>query len=342
LEVIVAERLVRLIPCGRSDGMVRFVKTGTEAGHAAIRIARAYTGREPIIAVGYHGWSDTFMAAAPDRRGIPEVMSSLVTRVPYGDLDAMSAVLLARPHAAVMMEPVLDVIPDPSYLPGVRNLCENTETLLIFDEVVSGFRWHIGGAQAYFGVTPDLATFGKAMAGGLPLAAIVGPRPIMEIGGRYISGTFGGESLSLAAANAVLDLYEGKADGFSISYRRPVIERLWEVGELLFRLWPRHLAEAVGASLTGYSVHPVVKFRDDPDQIKMSLFLQEVLLRGVLIHPGGFNTSAVHSDENVAYTAQAFTEALLEVEIALSTSTLREALRGLPIQPGLTPRPASA
>jgi glutamate-1-semialdehyde 2,1-aminomutase len=205
LEAEVAERICALVPCAES---VRFGKNGSDATAGAIRVARAYTGRDRVLMCGYHGWQDWSIGASARNKGVPQAVRDLTTVFPYDDLPALEALLDAQSGevAAIILEPMNVRAPSPGYLAGVRALADRHGCVLVFDETITGFRFHEGGAQALFGVTPDLATFGKGLANGFPLSAVAGRREIMaEMEEVFFSFTMGGEAVSLAAAKAVLD-----------------------------------------------------------------------------------------------------------------------------------------
>jgi Glutamate-1-semialdehyde aminotransferase len=221
LEVELAERLVELIPCAER---VRFGKNGTDATSAAIRLARAFTGKDYIIACGYHGWQDWYIGATVRNKGVPEIIRHLTKCIPYNDLDAINKIFSMHKDnvAAVIMEPMNSIEPATGYLEDVKELAHRNGALLVYDEVITGFRYALGGAQQLFGVVPDLAAFGKAMGNGMPISAVVGRADVMrEMEEVFYSGTFGGETLSIAAAIAVIDKMR----------RAPVIDRLWSTGE---------------------------------------------------------------------------------------------------------------
>jgi glutamate-1-semialdehyde aminotransferase len=326
LEVEVAERLVELVPCAE---MARFFKTGSEANAAAVRIARAATGREKIIYCGYHGWHDWYAVTTSLARGIPACLQALVIPFAFNDLDSLAEAFRAHRGevAAVIMEPVLIEPPAPGFLADVKALAHEHGAALIFDEIVSGFRWAVGGAQEYFGVTPDLATFGKGMANGLPLAALVGSAELMgEFDRVFVSSTFGGDAAALAACLATVAEYRG----------RPVIDHLWGAGTR-FRDGFRSLcrALAVEADCLGYPVHPKIVFSPpDPGLAAalMSLFLQEAAKGGVLFHFGGFNISFSHGPADIDQTLQACEAALGVVRDAVRDGRILERLEGKPHQ----------
>ena len=168
LEAQLSEKLVEVIPCAEK---VRFGKNGSDVTTAAIRVARAYTGRDKVIVCGYHGWQDWYIGSTTRNKGVPEAVQGLTYKVPYNDLDAVENLLKENPDqfAALIMEPMNVAEPAPNYLNDLKALLHKHGALLIFDEVITGFRFSIGGAQELFGVTPDLASFGKAMGNGMPI-----------------------------------------------------------------------------------------------------------------------------------------------------------------------------
>jgi glutamate-1-semialdehyde 2,1-aminomutase len=235
-EVEVAETLCRLIPCAER---VRFNSVGSEAVHAALRLARGHTGRSKIVKFEghYHGWFDPVLysvhpaldAAGPARTpavvggtaGQPASAAGDLLVAPWNDLPALAGLLAEHGAdvAAVIMEPILCntgvIMPDDGYLAGVAQLCRHSGALLVFDEIITGFRMAPGGAQEYLGVTPDLATFGKAMAGGMQLSALVGRADVLEdiATGRVAhAGTFNSHPVAVAAARATLAVLDEQRD----------------------------------------------------------------------------------------------------------------------------------
>lgn len=328
LEAEVAERLVRLIPCAEQ---VRFGKNGTDATSAAIRLARAHTGRSHVAVCGYHGWQDWYIATTSRDAGVPREVAALSHRFAYGDLGDLERVLngYRDGFAAVIMEPMTAQWPDDGYLDGVRELAHRHGALLIFDETITGFRFHLGGAQALFEVTPDLAAFGKGMANGLPLSAVVGPRELMRgMEKIFYSATFGGETLSLAAAGATLDCLE----------RDRVPERLRVLGERLLRGLRLVLEGSDAAAVFAMSGHPSWTFlavRDGPGwyaQEVRTLLLQELFARGIL-SLGTHNLSASHTQEDVDRLAAVYEDLLPWIAGLAAEGRVREHLRTEPIVP---------
>ena len=326
LEVEVSERLTELIPCA---DMVRFVKTGSEANSAAIRVARAATGRDVVVYCGYHGWADWYAITTPRSKGIPKDFARLIMPFAYNDLPSLERAFDEHygKVAAVIMEAALLDAPSPGFLEGVKALAHRHGAVLIFDEIVTGFRWAVGGAQEHFGVVPDLATFGKGMANGLPLSAVVGRRELMgELEDVFVSSTFGGDTLALAAARATIEEYR----------RQPVIRHLWAAGRR-FQDGFRAAAARTGvpAECIGYPVHPKIVFgdgREETRRLLMSLFLQETARRGVIFHFAGFNISFTHSDADVDLSLEACERALGVVGEALADGHVADRLEGKPYQ----------
>ena len=182
LEVELAELMREIIPCAE---MVRFGKNGSDATSGAIRVARAHTGRDRVAVCGYHGWQDWYIGATTRNKGVPAAVGALTHKFPYNDLDALRRLLESHrgEFAAVMMEPMNVEEPRPGYLEGVRDLAHEHGALFILDEIITGFRYHLGGAQTLFNVVPDLATFGKSMGNGFPISAVVGRARYMAADG---------------------------------------------------------------------------------------------------------------------------------------------------------------
>lgn len=205
LEVELAEKLCEIIPCAE---MVRFVKNGGDATTAAVRLARAYTGRDIVLMSGYHGMHDWSIGASQNNKGVPEAVCNLTINFTYNDLEDLENKLKANDVAAVILEPIQSNGPKEGYLNCVKELAHKYGAILIFDEVVSGFHYALGGAQEVFGVSPDLVAFGKGMANGYPISAVAGRKELLEQieQGVFVSTTFGGDSIAMAAALATLKI----------------------------------------------------------------------------------------------------------------------------------------
>ena len=207
LEVELAEKLCEIIPCAES---VRFVKNGSDATTAAIRLARAYTGREVVLMSGYHGMHDWSIGASANNKGVPKAVCELTKNFEYNNLVDLEEKLNENKVAAVILEPIQSNGPKDGYLKKVKELTHKHGAILIFDEVVSGFHYALGGAQEMFKVTPDLVAFGKGMGNGYPISAVAGRKDLLEQieRGVFISTTFGGDSIAMAAALATLKILE--------------------------------------------------------------------------------------------------------------------------------------
>ena len=276
--------------------MVRFLKTGSEATTAAVRLARAATGRDHVAMCGYHGWHDWAIGHTTRNAGVPRAVQELTHQWTYNDLGSLAAVFDAHPGqvGTVIMEPVGVEAPAPGFLEGVRALCDERGALLVFDEVITGFRLAPGGAQEHFGVLPDLAAFGKAMANGYPLAAVAGRASVMEQIATtvFISSTFGGDTVALAASLATMRRI--RAGG--------VIEHLWRQGARLMEGFNALAHEhEVPARMIGLAPRRVIAFDAaggaSANGVK-GLLWQECLARGVLMGNANF-VSAAHDDEAV-------------------------------------------
>ncbi|MEO6528439.1 MAG: aminotransferase class III-fold pyridoxal phosphate-dependent enzyme [Gemmatimonadaceae bacterium] len=292
-EVELAERLATVIPCAER---VQLLKTGAEATAAAVRLARTYTGRDRVLASGYFGWHDW----SADAMGVPRAIRAETQRVPFDDLDALEqAVSDAGPRlAAIVIEPVVERLPASAWLSRARELCDGSGAVLVFDEIKTGFRVAPGGYQETCGITPDLATFGKAMANGFPLAAVVGHAAIMDAARRtWISSTLASESTALAAALAVLDWHE-EAD---------ICATLADTGRELRASLDRAIAASGIRGVTTAGVDTMMLLRWD-DPTRESRFLQEGARAGVLFKRGAYNFAAVAHDD----------AALQEIEAAAS------------------------
>ncbi|MDE3016636.1 MAG: aminotransferase class III-fold pyridoxal phosphate-dependent enzyme [Pseudomonadota bacterium] len=333
LETTLAERMAELVPCAEK---IRFAKNGSDATSAAIRLARAYTNRDRAMVCGYHGWQDWYIGSTSRSKGVPAAVRALSHPVPYNDLAAVEALLLKHKgeFAALIMEPVNTTLPQPGFLQDLKDLLHKHGTLLVFDEVITGFRLAKGGAQEYFGVTPDLAAFGKALGNGMPISAIAGRANIMdEMEDIFFSGTFGGETLSLAAAIAVLDKIK----------REPVIETLWSTGERL-RNGVDGLLKQYGLEdvliQRGLAPWVILDFQPHPKATKeaiKTLFIIEMAKQGVLI-AGSHNVCYAHNEADVARALSAYGVVLQKVAEELATGALEKRLPCAPLRPAFTVR----
>lgn len=336
VEVDCAEQFLALVPTAE---MVKFCKDGSLAVDGAVRLARAYTGRDMIAICGDHPFfstNDWFIGTTDMAAGIPESTRCQTVKFRYNDLNSLEALFEQYPGkiAGVIMEAARTEEPLPDYLEGVKTLTHSNGAVLVFDEMITGFRWHLHGAQHLYGVTPDLSTFGKALANGFSVSALAGRRDIMKLGGSgherervfLLSTTHGAETHELAAAIATMRFYE----------RNPVVEVLHARGERLRRGY-EHVVAANG--LTGYvdvvgrDCNLLFGTRDAdkrPSQPFRTLFMQEMIKRGIIAP--SFVVSYSHSEEDVDRTVEAAGEALAVYRKALENG-VENYLEGRPVKP---------
>ncbi len=282
LEGKVAEMLCECIPCAER---VRFLKTGGEAVAACIRLARSYTGREHVVQIGYNGWlnnlcggpaANPVQGTAPLPPGVPQCLSGLHHRTAWNDeqgLETLFTEIGDHVAALVVSSDYTDTEAGRTFYPFLRDLTEKHGSVLVFDEIVTGFRVAIGGVQEYFGVTPDLAVFAKGVANGMPLSVYTGRAEIMErLEDTVVTSTCGGETLSLAAARAAIETYRN----------HNVIAHLWAKGQRLARgLNGLFLERGLPISLTGYSCCSMISFESGCAEDLHDRFLRAAYRQGV-------------------------------------------------------------
>lgn len=336
LEVELAEEFLDVI-----DGadMVKFAKNGSDVTTAAVKLARAYTGRDLVAICGdqpFFSIDDWFIGTTELRAGIPQVISDLTLKFRYNDLDSMRELFDRYPDriACIVMEAESTVPPVPGYLSSVKRLCEERGALLVFDEMISGFRWHLGGAQKFHGIVAHLSTFGKAMGNGFAIAALAGQREIMELGGLdhdqrrvfLLSTTHGGETHALAASLETIRIYRDQ----------DVVGVLWRQGELLQEMVNRSIAEnrLEGIfELVGRPCNLIFATRDRngvPSQAFRTLFMQELIRHGVIAP--SFVVSFSHSDADIERTGEAVYAAHIVYRKALDEG-IEKYLEGRPVKP---------
>ena len=331
LEVTLAELVQARMP---HVEMLRFVSSGTEATMSALRLARAATGRDLLLKFDgcYHGHADSFLVRAgsgvatlglPNSPGVPAALAELTLTVPYNDLDAAAAIVAQSGHrlAAIIVEPVVGnagfIAPDPDFLPGLRRLADASGALLLFDEVMTGFRIAPGGATERFGVTPDLVTLGKVIGGGLPVAAYGGRGALMEqvapAGPVYQAGTLSGNPLAMAAGIATLGALTPVVHEGIARRTRALVEGLRGIAA---RRGVPFTADSAG-SMFGFffRAEPVRSYADarTADVELFRRFFHAALDRGVYLAPSAFEAgfmSAAHGDEEIALTLERLDGAL--------------------------------
>jgi len=328
LEAVVAEKITSLVP---SAEMVRFGKNGTDATSAAIRLARAYTGRDYVAVCGYHGWQDWFIGSTSRNKGVPKKTSALTLTFKYNDIKSLEKIFSKHPKgiAAVILEPMTNEFPESKFLEKTKKLCRKYGAVLIFDETITGFRFSKGGAQEVFQVTPDLSTFGKGIANGYPLSVVCGSREIMrEMENIFFSGTFGGELLSLAAANVVLGMHQ----------KDEISPRLNKYGEELYQDLQKVIDQADMSGLLEIKGHPTWKFLEWKDGREFTapelktFFMQEMFRSGILIL-STHNVTLAHNKKIRGVIISKYERVLTLMKKAISSGNLKDKLEVVPLKP---------
>jgi glutamate-1-semialdehyde 2,1-aminomutase len=336
IELECAEKLLSLIAGAE---MVKFAKHGSDATTGALKLARAYTGRNKVAVCSDHPFfatNDWFIGSTPLAAGIPDSVRELTLKFRYNDLSSVQTLFDRYPGqiACLILEPETLEAPINGFLQAVQALCQQNGALFILDEMITGFRWHIGGAQRVHGVMPDLSTFGKAIGNGFSVSALVGKRAIMELGGLHhdkervflLSTTHGAENHALAAAIATMKIYE----------QHPVIDHLNQQGQ--------RLQTGVNQAIAAYDLADYVQVFGKPcnliyatrDQYKersqafRTLFLQETIKRGIIMP--SLVVSFSHTNDDIDRTIDAISEALKIYRAAISNG-VEHYLVGAPVKP---------
>ncbi len=336
IEVDLAEAMLELI-----DGadMVKFAKNGSDVTTAAVKLARAYTGRDMVAICGDHPFfsvDDWFIGTTEVNAGIPEAVCRMTLKFRYNDFDSIQRLFDQYPDqiACVVLEPETTELPAPGFLSRLKELCEARGAVLFFDEIITGFRWHLAGAQRFHGVIPHLSTFGKAMANGFAISALVGKREIMQLGGLdhdrprvfLLSTTHGAETHALGASLETIRIYR----------EQNVVNFLWKQGERLHTLVNRSITETHLEGFFELSGRPcnLIFVTRDQEQVRSqrfrTLFMQEIIRRGV-IGPS-FVVSFSHTDKDIERTAEVVHESLCIYRKALNEG-IDKYLEGRPVRP---------
>lgn len=329
LELELAQKLVKIIPCAQ---MVKFVKNGSDATTAAVRLARAYTNKEIIFCCGYHGYHDWYIGTTSNSLGIPKAIKNLTKTFIYNDIDSFIRLFnkYKRKVAAVILEPSQLSLPKNNFLQKVKKITHQNQAILIFDEVVSGFRLSLGGAQEYYHVTSDLAAVGKGMGNGLPISALVGKAEIMKLidKGVFISTTFGGEALSLAGALAVIKVLEQPG----------AFKHIWSLGEN----WKKGMQVLIKKQklekiikIIGADPHCGVSFSASQNLTGNDLFsvFQQELIKSGILTTGINNFCLAHTKKDIKDYLSAADFAFITVKEAIKKNSLKGILKGRKFRP---------
>jgi len=340
IEAELAEMIVEHIP---SAQMVKFGKNGSNVTTAAVKLSRAYAGKEIVLRCvdqPFFSIDDWFIGDTEVDSGIPNETKNYTKNFKYNNIDDLLRVIDINRDtgiACVIMEPVATIEPDKDYLRQVREICSKENIVLIFDEVVSGFRFHPKGAQYLYGVTPDLSCFGKAMANGFSISALVGKKEIMELGGIeherervfLMSTTYGGETHHLRAAQKNIELL--LEDDYTIT------KYIWNIGKKIKDTYNK-LASDLNINfytqVSGIDCRPYLIFIDkngNPDYYLRTLFVQEMIKHGVLVQ--SFNPSFSHQDSEISQTINAFEKSLKVLQYAIENNKIQELLIGEAVKP---------
>jgi len=326
LEVEVAQLINKVVPNAES---IRYSKVGADVTSAAVRLARAYTGRDKVLCCGYHGWHDWYIAVTDRNKGIPQAVQDLTYTFNYNDIQSVID-SIDEDTACVILEPFVFEEPKDNFLHKLRDVCTENGTVLIFDEMWTGFRIAVGGAQEYFGVKADLACFSKAVANGMPVSILTGKKEIMKLLEKdvFFFTTFGGEALSLAAVKAtVTEIIEKNVPAYLAKQGRKLKDGY------------NSIAQKLGMDYTkcsGFDCRTIITFDGEksgcnPLEMK-SLVQQEMIKRGILW--GGFhNMSFSHTDEDIDYTLKAYEDVLPILKKAVDEKNVKHYLRGEPVEP---------
>jgi glutamate-1-semialdehyde 2,1-aminomutase len=324
LEVELCELINKIIP--NAEG-VRIAKTGAEVCSAAVRVSRAFTGRKKVLCCGYHGWHDWYIGTTSRADGIPSEIKELTSTFEYNNIESLRD-KLDEDVACVILEPFIFEAPKNNFLEDVQYLCRANGTLLIFDEMWTGFRIAVGGAQEYFDIVPDLAVYSKAFANGMPISLLTGRKDILQLFEKdvFFYSTFGGEALSIAAAIATIQEMIDKDVPKALS------ENGRRLKEGYNQLAMTHHLSGV-TTCQGFDCRTIITFNasaGDPLILK-SFMQQEMIKRGILW--GGFhNVCYTHSEEDIDYTLKTYNKVLAMLSEALKQKDLASLLLGKPVE----------
>ena len=325
LELDVSELVCSMVP---SAEMVKFSKTGSGSATGAVRGARAFANRDKIAYCGSGGvWHDWYAAIISRNQGVPEFNKDLILPFDYNDFEGLEYIFEQNKDqiACVFIEPTIFDKPQNDFLTKVQKITHDNDAVLIFDEIVTGFRFANGGAQELFGIEPDITVLGKGIANGMPLSAVAGKTEYMKVfDDVFFSTTFAADTLSLAAGEATISEFKEK----------PVIKTMWDNGTILMEQFNKITSEnSINLHLEGYPVRMKVvgKDFDGNDSILLrSLFIQELVKRGIFFHPGVGFISFSHTKEDITKTIQALTDSIPIIKKAVEENNLESYIEGNP------------
>lgn len=329
VSIELAEKLIEIIPCAE---MVRFVKNGSDATAAAVRLARAYTGRELIAVCGYHGMQDWYIGSTVNNKGIPKSVCELSKSFEYNNIESLKMLFEKYPNkiAGVILEPIRGNGPMKGYLQQVKDLTHKNGAVLIFDEVVSGFRYALGGASELYNVIPDIATVGKGMANGMSISAVVGKKELLDMisKGVFISTTFGGEVLSMAAAIQTIDILK----------KENAYEKFWHLGNLILKGLKDLIRKYnMGKVLTvsGLAPHCGLLFDGigDLSYLDINSVYQQKMIEERILSVGINNINLSHTENEIRKFLYASEKAVLDIRKTIDNNSLSGILKGGKVDP---------
>lgn len=324
LEVELSELIHRIIPNAEA---VRIAKTGAEVCSAAVRISRAFTGRKKVLCCGYHGWHDWYIGTTSRAEGIPQEIKDLSATFDYNNIESLKT-KLDDDVACVILEPFIFEAPKDNFLEKVQALCQANGTLLIFDEMWTGFRVAVGGAQEYFGITPDLAVYSKAFANGMPIALLTGRKDVMQLFEKdvFFYSTFGGEALSMAAAMATIHEMIEKNVPAALAAKGKTLREGYNV------LVAKHHLSSV-TTCQGFDCRTIITFNASAgDPLILKSFVQQEMIKRRVLWGGFHNVCFTHTDEDIQKTLAAYDEVLALLASALNENGVAQQLRGKPLE----------
>jgi glutamate-1-semialdehyde aminotransferase len=324
LEVEAAELIHKVIPNAES---IRYSKTGADVTSAAVRLARAFTKRDKVLCCGYHGWHDWYVSVTARNFGIPASVQELTSTFNYNDIQSVKD-SLDDDTACVILEPFVFEAPKGNFLKELKDVCRSNGTLLIFDEMWTGFRISLGGAQEYFNVKADLACFSKAVANGMPVAVLTGRKDVMDLLDKdvFFYTTFGGEALSLAAVKATInEIKEKNVPAFLQKQGRKLKDGYNKITDDLGMNYTK---------CTGFNCRTIVTFNESAgNPLELKSLLQQELIKCGILWSGFHNMSFSHSDEDIEYTLEAYKHVLPILKKAVDEKNVSGYLKGKPVEP---------